>query len=396
MIGKNNTSRDASAEVEGLVFEAVEAADSFVGLTASGPVEHGSWEKARARPVEIKGVRALQIIFTGSGKNRTDTVNGADLRDALKKLVGLFTRFHLQSTVGDAHIRVTSKGRVLISRGQAGAERKAADLSHDRRKNRALPSGGPDAFLIALEIMNPDGSIRPSMQAKYRQINAFIELLKPVIEEVRDKERPLRLVDCGCGSAYLTFALYHYLKNVLHQDVRVVGVDRNEELVEKTNRLRDRLGWGDLSFRVANIGGYQPGDAPDLVLSLHACDTATDEALAQGVRWGSRGIVAAPCCQHELHRLLDSEVFNPVLRHGILRERLADLLTDTFRALALQRAGYRTKVIEFVSPEFTPKNLMIQAVKTDRPVDPGIEREYLALKKFWNVTPAIESMLGGC
>ena len=243
--------------------------------------------------------------------------------------------------------------------------------------------------------MNPDGSIRPSMQAKYRQINAFIELLKPVIEDVREKDGVLSIVDCGCGSAYLTFALYHYLKTILHLNVKVAGVDRNEELVEKTSGLRDRLGWGDLSFHVAQIGEYQPAEAPDLVLSLHACDTATDEAIAQGVKWGSCGIVAAPCCQHELHRVLDSEVFRPLLRHGILRERLADLLTDSFRALALQRMGYRTKVIEFIAPEFTPKNVMIQAVKTGEPGDPETEREYLALKKFWSVTPAIESMLGG-
>ena len=395
MIGKNNTSRDASAEVERMVVDAVGATDSFLGLTASGPMDRGVWEKARVRPVEIKGVRALQFNFIGSGKSKTDVIQARETPRALKELVRSFSRFNIQSTTGDAHIRVTEKGRVLVSRGRPEAGRKKADLSHDRKKNRALSSDQPDAFLVALEIMNPDGSIRPSMQAKYRQINAFIELLKPVIEDVREKDGVLSIVDCGCGSAYLTFALYHYLKTILHLNVKVAGVDRNEELVEKTSGLRDRLGWGDLSFHVAQIGEYQPAEAPDLVLSLHACDTATDEAIAQGVKWGSCGIVAAPCCQHELHRVLDSEVFRPLLRHGILRERLADLLTDSFRALALQRMGYRTKVIEFIAPEFTPKNVMIQAVKTGEPGDPETEREYLALKKFWSVTPAIESMLGG-
>ena len=174
----------------------------------------------------------------------------------------------------------------------------------------------------------------------------------------------------------------------------VTGIDRNREVIEKCAALRDRLGWDGLAFHVAEIGAYEPAAAPDLVLSLHACDTATDEAIAKGVLAGSRAIVAAPCCQHELHHKIKSTQFAAVLRHGILRERLADILTDTFRALALQVMGYRTQVVEFVSADATPKNLLLRAEKVRDPGDADAIREYAELKNFWVVEPAIEGLLG--
>ena len=204
--------------------------------------------------------------------------------------------------------------------------------------------------------------------------------------------RPLEILDCGCGSAYLTFALYHVLVHSRKIHARLTGIDKNRDVIEKCSALRDRLGWEGLSFHVTEIGSFSPEAAPDIVLSLHACDTATDEA--KGILSNSRAIVAAPCCQHELHHKIQSPYFAAVIRHGILRERLADILTDTFRALVLQIMGYRTQVVEFVSADTTPKNLLLRAEKIHEPGDADAMREYLDLKKFWSVEPAIEGMLG--
>ncbi len=204
----------------------------------------------------------------------------------------------------------------------------------------------------------------------------------------------MRIVDCGCGKAYLTFAAYHHLAHARGLPTHLVGVDVNEELIGRVRELRDRLGWGELEFRVARIAEFSPEGRPDVVLSLHACDTATDEAIARGVEWRARVVLAAPCCQHELHNRLEAPEFRAVTRHGILRERQADLVTDALRAAALRVMGYRTSVIEFVDPEATAKNLMIRAELTSRPGHRDAVREYRELKEFWRVCPAIERLLG--
>jgi hypothetical protein len=376
-----------------LIREAVLDEDSFQRLTLSAP-ESGNapWERVVLRPVELKSGRQVQVIFEGPEKTTTKNYAGPQLRSELDRLLGQdFSRLDLQGSSGDIHIRITRKGRVLLSRGAPSRSSVPADLNHDRVKHYPLEGRGTHSFLQTIGIENERGEVRPSMQSKYRQINAFIQLVEPLIPA--DLARPFHIVDCGCGSAQLTFAVHHYLTHVRRMEVRLTGVDRNRELIENVTRLRDELGWDGLDFRVSNIAEFAPETAPDLVLSLHACDTATDEALAQGVRWESRGIVAAPCCQHELHHQLKAPLFGPVTRHGILRERLADLLTDSFRALALRMAGYRAQVVEFVAPEFTPKNLVIRAERSGPAGDPEAAREFQELKAFWNVEPAIERLL---
>jgi len=231
------------------------------------------------------------------------------------------------------------------------------------------------------------------MQGKFRQINEFLRIVRQMVPTLVKLGRAIRVIDCGCGKAYLTFAAYSYLTCKAGIAVRLVGIDINEELVEKNTRLRDELNWPDVDFRVSSIAQFLPAEPPDMVLSLHACDTATDEAIARGIQWESPIILVAPCCQHELHTGLRSPIFRPILRHGILKERLADLLTDAFRAQMLRVMGYRTDVIEFVDPEHTAKNLLIRAEKMSRPGGAPSIRQYSDLKEFWNVSPAIEQML---
>jgi SAM-dependent methyltransferase len=207
--------------------------------------------------------------------------------------------------------------------------------------------------------------------------------------------QPIRILDCGCGSAHLSFALYHYLNHLRGIPAALEGVDVNAALMDKGNALSRELGAGDACFFARPIIEHQPEMPPDLVIALHACDTATDEALALGIRCGAKVIMAAPCCHHDLNTQLETRApFQPITRHGILKERLADILTDSLRALILRMAGYKTDVIEFVSSEHTGRNLMIRAVKKLPAGDAAFAEEYAALKGFWGVTPYLETLLG--
>ena len=369
--------------------------DAFRRLTLSAPAGSADAprEKIVARPVELKSGHQVQVTFTGDGKSVVKNFAGPEWGRQLDKMLAQqFTQIHVQTSAGDLHLRITRKGRVLISKGAPSVAGPAPVQRHNRTKEYPLPAEGPDDFLEAIGIKNERGEVRPSMQAKFRQINSFISLIEPLIPD--NLSRPLEILDCGCGSAFLTFALYHVLVHTRKIRANLTGIDKNREVIEKCSALREQLRWNELSFQVAEIGAFSPEAPPDLVLSLHACDTATDEAIAKGILSDSRAIVAAPCCQHELHHKIQSPNFSAVLRHGILRERLADILTDTFRALVLQIMGYRAQVVEFVSADATPKNLLLRAEKIHPPGDTATMREYLDLKKFWSVEPAIEGLLG--
>ena len=256
---------------------------------------------------------------------------------------------------------------------EAPAESSGPDLRHNRRKEHPLPEGVPDPLLQALEIMDAEGRVRSGMRGKFTQVNEFLKLLEHSGALEAPEGRPLRLLDGASGSSYLSFAAYHYLNDVRHIPATLVGVDVNEKLVAKSNALAGELGYSGIRFVASSIAAYEGESPPDVVLALHACDTATDEAIARGIAWGSRAILAVPCCQHDLNQQLHrsgapaSRPFAPVLRHGILRERLADILTDAFRAHLLRLAGYDTDVVEFVSTEHSGRNLMIRAVRRPAP-----------------------------
>jgi len=371
--------------------------DTFLGLTLSGNRDQGSvpWIRIRLRPVMIRGHRQIQFSYFDGRRDVTKNFSGSELQREVAEVLALpFRQTHLRTTSGDTHIRVTRKGRVLITRGKDPSSRQIPSPSHDRKKRQPLPADVPDTFLQTIGVMSGQGKVNASMWRKFRQINEFLRIVERTLSLVSLSPKTLEVTDCGCGSAHLTFAAYHYLNHTLSIPARVVGVDVNSELIQKCSRLADSLGWDGLEFRVSDIASFEPTVPPDMILSLHACDTATDEAIAQGILWDSRAILAAPCCQHELHGQLGAPLLRPLLRHGILRERLADLLTDTFRSLVLRIMGYRTSVIEFISPEYTSKNLMIRAERGLKRGDTAYIQEYRDLKGFWGVSPTIEDLLG--
>ncbi len=272
------------------------------------------------------------------------------------------------------------------------------DAAHNRAKDVPLPEGRADHLLETLGIMTADGRVRPTMRAKFTQVNEFLKHLDHKLDDagLRGLGRPVEILDCGSGSGHLTLAAHHYLNDILGVPARITGVDANPHVVEKTTAAAQQLGAADAAFACTRIGRFE-GTA-DVVLALHACDTATDDAIAQAVRSEARLLLSVPCCHQALNAAVKAEgaagVLRPVLRHGILQQRTADILTDALRALILRIVGYRTDVVEFVSPEHTARNLMIRAVRGLPAGEPAFVAEYRALCRFWGVVPYLETALG--
>ncbi len=371
--------------------------EGFIELSLKGKVRGDAvpWRRILVRPVLVKGKRHLQFSYFSETQDITKNYRGEEAARKLDEALAIpFSSVNLRHTAGDLRVQLTKKGEPVLHKQEPSPSASVPSLAHDHQKALPLPPNRPDRFLQVVGIQNSDGSVRPHMQAKLSQINEFLKLLDHTGVTENVGESPLQIVDLGCGSAYLTFATYHYLNNVRGIPARLTGVDVNEALIRKNEAHRDQLGYTDLSFLRSPITEYSPPAAPDIVLALHACNTATDDALAQSVRWGARAVLSVPCCHHYLNERIRSDVLAPMLRHGILKERTADIVTDAFRALTMRIMGYRTDVIEFISPEHTSRNLMIRAVKGRDQGEEALVREYNAMKDFWKVTPYMEGLLG--
>lgn len=338
--------------------------------------------RADLRPVDLKAGPRLQIVTSDGLRPYTRNVAWGD--DAERAVDGLlaepFGNWHVETATGTAQLRVTKKGEALLHRTTAAksATRPAEpDRAHDRQARHLIDPGDPLFDAIG-------GSA-----AKRRQVDAFLRALAATLPE--DLPSPLRVVDLGCGNAYLTFAAYRYLAG-RSRDVEVIGVDVREDQRERNTTLAERLGWADRVRFVAGTIARAPVDRADLVLALHACDTATDEALARAVRWRASYVLAAPCCHHDIAAQLKRSN-HPLTRHAILRERFADVLTDTLRAALLRLHGYRVEVVEFVESRHTPRNVLLRARRTDAAPTPGQRAEYAELTGTWGVTPALQRLL---
>ncbi len=240
---------------------------------------------------------------------------------------------------------------------------RAANLEHNRTKKYIIPDGKPCDFLVELGVMGQDGKVFPRHYSKFRQINRYLEIVEDVFKYLPEG-RTLRIIDFGCGKAYLTFALYHYLKIIKNRSVEIIGLDLKEDVINFCSDVARRLGYDELKFFKGDIADYT-SDYADMVVTLHACDTATDYALINAVRWNTKVILSVPCCQHELFNQINNDIHRPMLKHGILKDRLTEYLTDGLRALKLESKGYDVAMIEFTSLEHTARNIMIKAVKPD-------------------------------
>jgi SAM-dependent methyltransferase len=355
------------------------------------------WARVTIRPVLVRDERQWQFAYFDATQDITRNYRAAEAGARLDELLTLpFKSIRAIATGETIRVQFSKKGRPTLHR-EGHAEPVPLDLAHDRAKPGILAHERSFPFLRAIGVMAGE-RVRADQQRKYRQINEFLRLMDETGEIERLDERPVRVVDLGCGSAALTFAAYHYLNDVKGIPATMVGVDTKAFLMERHNETAARLGWAGMAFQAGRIEVFETADPPHIVLALHACDTATDEALARAIRWRSRLIFSAPCCHHHLQAQLAAaetpEPFRPILRRGILRERQGDILTDAFRALILRLLGYRAEVLEFVAVEHTPKNLMIRAVYTGAPATAPLAAEYRALKEYWGVTPYLETLLG--
>lgn len=368
----------------------------LVSIALTGPRLHSPEEAGHifVKPVQLKGEIRYQFAFHYARKVMHRNLNAEEAQDQIAALLeGIFRQADIRTETTDYKIIVNRKREVVIHAKPIAVPR-AADLSHDRKKRYLLPEDQPVDFLVRLGVMSADGRVIAAKHDKYRQINRFLEMVADAAETLPAKGR-LNVVDFGCGKSYLTFALHYYLHSLLKRDVSIVGLDLKSDVVEQCNAIAEDLKCEDLRFVVGDVAGYESTEKVDMVVSLHACDTATDDALAKAVKWEAHAILSAPCCQHELFKKLSNETLNPLLKHGILKERAAALVTDSLRAMALELAGYSVQILEFIDLENTPKNVLIRAVKqSKRPDRARLLREYREFRDFWHVEPYLEEAFG--
>lgn len=339
--------------------------DKLIDMVISGQ-KNKSEDKAvkvRIRPVILKNEIEYQVSEFVGRKVLHSNHSAADVK---KKIIDYMTEDFKQAQINMTDAAATilsSKSKTLTCKyKKAGKLKVQRDLSHNRTKKYIIQEGKPVAFMIDLGVMGQDGKIIRTRYDKFRQINRFLEYIEDILPKL-DKERELTIIDFGCGKSYLTFAMYYYLKELKGYNIRIIGLDLKADVIEHCNELRTRYGYDKLDFYVGDIATYKDVDKVDMVVTLHACDIATDYALAKAVKWGAEVILSVPCCQHEANRTIKSDILSPVMDYGILKERMAAIVTDAARAKLLTANGYDTQILEFIDMEHTPKNLLIRAVK---------------------------------
>lgn len=381
-------------------------ADGLVRAVASGRRKGAPprWKRVELRYVDLKAGRHLQV--TAYDETQAHTSNhlvGDAARDAVDDLLDEpFGNWHVDTATQTHQLRVTRKGDALLHTSERAAP-VAVEHGHDRDKARLLAEDDP--LFRTLGLADAEGRIKPSRRDKYRQVEEFLRLLDTAVTEAIDKGQlrrptasdPLRVADLGCGNAYLTFAAERYLAGVRGLPVHLVGVDVKEQSRAHNEEVARGLGL-DATFVVGTIGGAELSEPPEVVLALHACDTATDEALARAVGWDAPLVLAAPCCHHDiaaqLRKAPTPAPYSMLTRHGILRERFADTLTDALRATLMRLQGYRVDVVQFVESQHTPRNTLLRATRAGSPVKGGsLRREYDELVSTWQVRPALAALL---
>lgn len=345
--------------------------EELILAVLSGCRKKDAPDRVRIRPVELKG----EILYQASASRGTKMFHRNYGREELlayirESLDGTYSQLQVQGQKADGSILVSRKGKQTVRKKLHEKKENTRILSHNRVKRYILPQGTPVPFLVDLGVMTGEGRVHEAAYDKYRQINRFLEFIEDILPKL-PKDRELTIVDFGCGKSYLTFAMYYFLRELRGYQVKIVGLDLKADVIEHCGRLAEKYGYDGLQFLQGDIAGYEGLDRVDMVVTLHACDTATDFALAKAVQWNAQVILSVPCCQHELNGKIKNDLLSPVLKYGILKERMSALLTDGIRAELLESKGYSVQILEFIDMEHTPKNLLIRAVRTGKqqPVD---------------------------
>lgn len=335
---------------------------NFVRAVISNPRVKEGILKVKVRPIEKQG----ELYFQFEAFTKTQVFHeNLKADEAVERILSYMEEFkQMQMTAGmkDYTVLVSKKGKISVQAKKRKDEAVKPDLSHNKNKRYILEEGKAVPFLQDLGVMTAEGKIVRTKFDKFRQINRFLEFIEDILPQL-DKEREMTILDFGCGKSYLTFAVYYYLHELKGYDIRIIGLDLKEDVIAHCAKLAKEYGYEKLTFLKGDIADYEGVDAVDMVVTLHACDTATDYALAKAVGWNAKVILSVPCCQHELNAQIYNEDLAPVMDYGLLKERMAALVTDGLRAKYLEREGYETQILEFIDMAHTPKNILIRAVK---------------------------------
>ena len=368
--------------------------ETIIKATFSGVRKRSekTFNKVTIKKVIIKNEEKHQFEYFYDKNVEHKNLNNDETMIEICKLIETYFKQAVINTIdSDYQILVSKKGIAKIHK--KAATRKFEEPSHNKKKKYIICEGEKTPYLIELGIMTAQGKIINSKYDKFKQINRYLELVSDCIPYL-DKNKTIRIIDFGCGKAYLTFALYDYLVLKMGYNVEIVGLDLKENVIKFCSDLAQKLNYNDLRFQQGDIKGFNQFADVDMVISLHACNTATDEALAKAVNWGAKVILAVPCCQHELLKKIKNEAMVPMMKYGIIKEKLSSLITDSLRANVLEIMGYRTQVLEFIDMEHTPKNIMIRAFFEDTANIDKVVKQYKQFKNEWQISPYIEEAFG--
>lgn len=363
----------------------------FRAAVLSNPRKKDGPVKVKVRPLLKKQQLMFQFEMFQNCQAFHRNVDAREACRLLEEHMENMRQMHMETAGAVYTVLVSKKGRVTVKKKAQENREKEVDMSHNRKKRYILEEGVPVPFLKDLGVMTTEGRVVNSKFDKFRQINRFLEFIEDILPEL-DRDRELTILDFGCGKSYLTFAMYYYLHELKGYDIRVIGLDLKKDVIGHCNELGQKYGYEKLRFLEGNIADYKGADRVDMVVTLHACDTATDFALAKAVSWKAKVILSVPCCQHELNGQMENEVLGPVFKYGLIRERMAALVTDALRAQHLEREGYAVQILEFIDMEHTPKNILIRAVRNGRE---GENREAIRrCEEFLHVSPTLGRLLG--
>lgn len=362
----------------------------FIAAILSNPRDAEKASRVKVRPILKGDCFIFQVETFRNNQAFHENLKAVEAVEKLLICMENMKQMQLETRHAEYTVLISKKGKVTIKGRNRKAVKEQGTLSHNRRKDYILEEGIMAPFLMDLGVMTKEGRIIHAKFDKFRQINRFLEFIEDILPEL-PKGREITILDFGCGKSYLTFAMYYYLHELKELDIRIIGLDLKTEVVKKCNELSLKYGYEKLKFLEGNIADYTGSEEVDMVVTLHACDTATDFALAKAVRWKAKVILSVPCCQHELNHQIENELLQPILGYGLIKERMAALVTDALRAGYLEREGYTVQILEFIDMEHTPKNILIRAVRTGKKGCSGDKLK--ACEEFLGVSPTLGKLL---
>lgn len=369
-------------DLHSIIKGVIEEDKLIYGVFTSQRAKENIYDKISIKPINLKEKNVVQFEKFSNNKAFHENLDYEDAIENIEKLIlEEYKNINIFANDADYQIIVSKKNKLNISKKQPTKNKVTQE--HNKKKQYLIEENEPCDFLIHLGVMNHEGLVYAKKYDKFKQINKFLEIVDDALKG-KKLEDNLNIIDFGCGKAYLTFALYYYFYKIRNIKANITGLDLKKDVIEFCNKLATELNYENLRFLYGDIQDYEQNQNVDMIVTLHACDTATDAALVKAIKWNAQIILSVPCCQHELFDKIKSENLGPMLKHGLIKERVSSLVTDTLRTLFLEKNGYKTQLVEVISMEHTPKNILIRAVKNNK-IDRNANEIYEDFKKFWNL-----------